>query len=181
MLVVSLIGNHAGTVLNLPYVAAQNSLQNGTARVATEEEITGAGLESPSDQPIIGEHVMPVGYTAVWDPGWGYDVVLSGFADPLNTTALPNLAAAVDFAVAQAASVEAEIAAEIDGRTSIEIPANWQELNAADMRTLAANFSDDPVRNKGDGEAIITAELARRDAQAESALPAADAPANPVI
>ncbi|RVD44202.1 hypothetical protein EN742_02945 [Mesorhizobium sp. M4A.F.Ca.ET.020.02.1.1] len=52
-------------------------------------------------------------------------------------------------------------------RSNIEIPDNWNELPASDLRTLADSLSDTPTRNKAEAIAAIETELARRAADAQ--------------
>jgi hypothetical protein len=45
----------------------------------------------------------------------------------------------------------------------IDIPTGWRDLAWNDRRALAARFSAEPIRNGEEADAVIAAELARRE------------------
>lgn len=45
----------------------------------------------------------------------------------------------------------------------VDIPADWRDMAWNDRRALAARFSAEPIRNGEEADAVIAAELARRE------------------
>lgn len=61
-----------------------------------------------------------------------------------------------------AAEAAAEAARKTADRAKVKIPAQWADMPWHDMRALAAELTDDPVRSKEEAAAAIQAELKRR-------------------
>lgn len=91
-----LIGRLAGSIVEIPYSAAQNAEMNGTAVRATDEEIAAAGIEVERIVETASVDVLPLGYSVeiVED---GYDLI-----DPagltINTEVHRSLPAAISAA-----------------------------------------------------------------------------------
>lgn len=51
-----------------------------------------------------------------------------------------------------------------DAQALVSIPEDWQKLDGNAIRSLAAQMSDLPIRNREDAEVAIRAELDRREA-----------------
>lgn len=85
--------------------------------------------------------------------------------DPLSEAQSEEFAAsdAADRAQAEADRLKAE-EDRIAARNAVAIPKNWEGRSFAELRPLAANFSDEPVKSKAAAVAAIRAELERRQA-----------------
>lgn len=102
MYVVQLIGRLADTVIELPYSAAQSGIAMGTCRIASDAEITRAGIVPEEAPPIIADgNAMPDGYRFTPTEGGGYDLFDRGGVR-LNDQPFPNVPAARSFALEHA-------------------------------------------------------------------------------
>lgn len=175
MFVRQLIGRTAGTIVEMPYSAAEACLANGTVARVTDEEIRQAGLTPPEPPPQVAVPVVPPGYEAHSRiDGQGYDLFRQPVTrnergdiidEAVNPTPLHNLAALRDF-IAQVV----EAPSHQDRTQPVEIPEGWADLKAEDMKALAASLGADPApATKADAAAFIDAEVARRTAAAQPA------------
>lgn len=176
MFVRQLIGRTAGTIIEMPYSAAEACLANGTVALVTDEEIRQAGFSPPEPPPRAVVPLVPHGYEAHSRiDGQGYDLFRQPVNrnergditdEPVNPTPLHNLAALRDF-ITQVV----EAPARVDPPCPVvEIPDGWVELKADDMKALAVSLGADPApATKADAAAFIEAEIARRDQAAAQA------------
>jgi hypothetical protein len=97
MFVRQLIGREAGTIINLPFTAAQSCLAMGTVEAVTDEEIAAAGLEL---DPVVVNRPdeLPHGFRVETIPGGGFDLYDPGGVNISKEVDLPNLIAARDLA-----------------------------------------------------------------------------------
>lgn len=92
MWVKQLIGRLAGSVVDLPYSAAENAIANGTAVAATDQEVVAAGFDVAPVAPPVALDVMPIGYRVEPTEVGGFDLFDAGGVR-LNEEPLPNMAA----------------------------------------------------------------------------------------
>ncbi|NEI60917.1 hypothetical protein [Rhizobium leguminosarum] len=97
MFVRQLIGREAGTIINMPFTAAQSCLAMGTAGEVTDEEIAAAGLE-PEPVVVNRPDELPHGFRVETIPGGGFDLYDPGGVNISKDVDLPNLIAARDLA-----------------------------------------------------------------------------------
>lgn len=97
MFVRQLIGREAGTIINLPFTAAQSCLAMGTVEAVSDEEIAAAGLEL---EPVVVNRPdeLPHGFRVETIPGGGFDLYDPGGVNISKEVDLPNLIAARDLA-----------------------------------------------------------------------------------
>lgn len=94
MWVMQLIGRLAGSVVDIPFSAAENAIQNGTARQATDAEMTEAGVDTRQVVETADPTVLPPGYLAEITEAGGYDI-RDAAGLPINVEPFPNLPAAI--------------------------------------------------------------------------------------
>ena len=97
MFVKQLIGRMAGTVVEMPFAAATSNIAAGTCVLATEDEVTAAGLQAVPTVTATEPEVLPAGYrTEVAEVG-GFDLFDAGGVR-LNQEPFANLPALLSFA-----------------------------------------------------------------------------------
>jgi hypothetical protein len=173
MFVRLLIGRDAGRIVEQPYHAATANLAAGTVEQVSHEEAAEAGL-SPTPAhagEFAHPEALPRGYRV--EPSIDDDTPIGGFdvLDPggvrVNQEPLRNHTEARSLAREHALSArfpetgDPEAQSLTESEDEVEIPENWRDMNAADLKELASYFSDD-VRNKSDAIEVIEAEVARR-------------------
>lgn len=92
MWVKQLIGRLAGSVVDLPYSAAENAIANGTAVAAMDEEVIAAGFQVENGPAPVNLDVMPIGYRVEPTEVGGFDLYDAGGVR-LNEEPIPNMAA----------------------------------------------------------------------------------------
>lgn len=159
--VVSLIGQQAGDIIEMPAHAAEACISNGTARLPTEAELQ-EWLDSPKATPRSAEVVERLieGFeTRRREDGQGYDLFVRDSEKPLNDAPLANLVQARDLA--------ARVSEAAGGGDPVDIPGDWEDLGLVELRALAQKI-DPRVKTNNQATAAIKAELKRR-AEATSA------------
>ena len=76
----------------------------------------------------------------------------------------PGLEAAGLIEAADDDEIRAAAPVEVIAQPPVEIPPDWRELGAAQLKALAGEFSHPAAANKAAAIAVIEAELARREA-----------------
>ncbi|WP_342152332.1 hypothetical protein [Methylorubrum sp. SB2] len=97
MWVKQLIGRLAGSVVDVPYSAAQNAIVNGTAVPATDDDLEAAGVEVRPIAEAADPTALPAGYTVEDTEAGGFNLKDPGGVI-LNGEPHPNLPAAIDAA-----------------------------------------------------------------------------------
>lgn len=97
MWVKQLIGRLAGSVVDLPFSAAENAIANGTALAATDREVIDAGFAVAAGPAPVALDVMPIGYRVEPTEVGGFDL-FDAAGIRLNGEPLPNMAAVLSFA-----------------------------------------------------------------------------------
>lgn len=174
MYVRTLIGAHAGAIVEMPQHAAEAAISTGTAHPVDADTLADwiDHQHIPAAPAAVAE-AMPPGFIAEIDReiGAGWNLFRANGADAvggvLNKMPIPNLAAARDLAARIAAGDE-----EADpGGSLVAIPNDWAILGIAEAMALARHF-DQSVLTYAQALAAIEVELARR-AQAPQVEPAA--------
>lgn len=162
MFVRQLIGREAGSIIPLPYHAAQAALDMGTCAPVTDEEIAQAGLDPEPSIVLVKPDEMPEGYRVDVAEGGGYNVIDAGGVNLTPDLEIPNLAAARSFAMEHAGLADDTAESPDDEAVAKpEIPADWRDLPWFKMLHLARAY--EPTVNRKD-EAIVVLEAAEKAA-----------------
>ena len=188
MFVRQLIGPQAGEIIEMPHLAAQNCLSNGTVQEATDEEISAAGLKAAEVTPPAKAESLPPGYRVEefiavdeadekFTPG-GYDVFDAGGVMLTAEHDIPNLAAARSFAwdhyeADQKAATQPSPAAtagegagsEPETPKEPEWDPKWRDAHWMTQVKLAKQF-DDTVTKKDEAIQVLESVEERRKADA---------------
>jgi hypothetical protein len=99
--VVSLIGKHAGEVIEMPHYVAQTCVEvQKTHRWATEQDIKQADVvRSEGERPMVSENVLPPGYGIKPDPVRGWHVLDPGGVPLTADGPLENAQHAKEYAI----------------------------------------------------------------------------------
>ena len=166
MFVRLLIGQQHGQIVDMPFHAAEAGLSAGSVAKVTDAELQAAGLADETKSSEAVPESMPNGYRAEPVPG-GFDVFLGDGQESINDAVLPNLPAARSFAFAHAEKAggrKKPARADEKDPGSVDIPADWRVLSWPQLRVLASQVSDDPIKTKADALGAVDRELARRAA-----------------
>src|SRR5215213_1788293 len=111
MLVRSLIGKHAGQIVDMPYAVAQSCMAAGTVAEVNEQDVREAQAIIQEGYPLLQADSIPDGYSVKPDEVEGWNVFDPGGAR-LNGRPLPNAVAArsyaMDYHQTEAVSVPSE-------------------------------------------------------------------------
>lgn len=167
------IGAMNGKIVEMPYEVAQANLPLGIVESVTPEEVRAAGLapeeviEVDPEKLIAGYQIRPA------ESGVGYEVLDAGGV-MLHPVEKPfhNLLAAREFtANHSAASKHVKVAETVEFPKKpaetvelVDIPRNWEDAHAQTKKKLARQISGEDPRSLPEAEAIISAEVERRDA-----------------
>jgi hypothetical protein len=102
MYVKSLVGRAAGSVIDLPKLAADSAILNGTHEVATEDEIMAAGYKTTPVQTDSAPTTLPEGFKVVRYPGGGGFELRFENDKPAADELFPNMIAAYEAAAGMA-------------------------------------------------------------------------------
>lgn len=180
------IGPQAGEIIEMPYLAAQNCLDVGSAEAVTDEEITAAGLKPADITPPAKAETIPPGYRVdlcvdlddddnEFTPG-GYDVFDAGGVRLTADVDIPNLVAARSFAWDhydndQAAAKQPDPAPiKVEDGTGEPVEPEWddkwRDLHWMTQVKLAKQF-DDTVAKKDEAVQVLEAVEVKRKEEAE--------------
>jgi cobalamin biosynthesis protein CobT len=164
MLVRQLVGRAAGTIIDMPYHAAQAALATGSCKTVTDEEVAEAGIEVIQQAAAVPEDHIPAGYKIVMDEVQGYLVADAGGV-VLREEPFPNIVAARSFAQNHHAHASGQSAAQAAraGKANAEETRDRHETGDENAGDEGDGSDSDEGEGQGDeqGEGDVTEAGAR--------------------